>query len=175
MRSPKSVGAGQQSIVLVGFMASGKSKIGEKLAQLLEMPFVDADRLIEAEHGCSVATIFRERGERVFRQSERETIARLLAGRPQVIAVGGGAFIDDHNRELLLRSARTIWLDTPFELVLPRLLRSTTRPLAANKSPAELRALWEERRESYRQAHVRIDTSDAEVDQIAARIIAALS
>lgn len=165
----------ERSVVLVGFMAAGKSKIGRRLAQRLNVQFTDADRAIEQEFGCSIADIFRERGEAEFRNAESMQITRLLVGSPQVIAVGGGAFVNIQNREALNRDAHTVWLDTPFELIEPRLLRSSTRPVAMGKSGSELRALWSERRQAYQEAQIRIDTSDADVEQIVDRIVKALN
>jgi shikimate kinase len=152
-------------------MAAGKSRIGGLLARRLNLPFVDTDSKIEEICGVPVAKFFRERGEPEFRKAERELILRLLqSGEPQVIAIGGGAFVDPHVRDALNRQARTVWLDAPFELVLKRLSGSTIRPLAADKSEPELRALWNKRRSHYAQAQVRIETSDADpvniVDQI---------
>ena len=175
MSALENSGGLSKSAVLVGFMAVGKSRIGRNLAERLRVSFVDADKLIEAEYGRSVADIFRELGEPAFRQAEKLMIARLLAEPPQVIAIGGGAFVDEGNRTLLNKRTQTVWLDTPFELILPRLKRSSTRPLAAQKSEAELRSLWEERRSAYAEAHIRIDTSDADVDRIVERVIEALS
>lgn len=163
-----------QSVVLVGFMAAGKSRIGRGLAERLELPFVDCDAAIEAQYGSSVAEIFHERGEAEFRAAERALIARLLDGEAQVIALGGGAFADPATREALNRRARTVWLDTPFGLILARLKGSPDRPLAADKSEAELRALWHERAPHYAEAQIRIDTTDADPRRIADRIVKAL-
>ena len=155
-------------------MAAGKSKIGRRLAEHLQVQFTDADQCIEQEFGCSIVDLFKERGEAEFRNAERIQIAKLLMGSPQVIAVGGGAFVNAQNREALNRSARTVWLDTPFELIECRLLRSSSRPLAMGKSGSELRALWNQRRHAYQEAQIHIDTSDADVELIVARIIRAL-
>ncbi len=164
----------QQSVVLVGFMAAGKSRIGRLLAERLQLPFVDTDREIEGAYGCSIADLFRERGEEEFRQAERELISRLIDGPPQVIALGGGAFVDDVNRAVLHERVCTVWLDTPFELVNQRVARSSHRPLASRRSEAELRMLWEQRRPSYAKAHIRIDTSAANPQQIVTSIVEAL-
>lgn len=155
-------------------MGAGKSRIGGRLAERIGLRFTDADREIEQDYGCSIAELFRSRGEAEFRKAERRKISQLLAMPPQVIAVGGGAFVDERNRDALNCGAVTIWLDTPFEMILPRLGRSTSRPLAAANSREELRALWEERRHAYQAAHVRIDTSDGDVEAIVDRIISAL-
>ena len=163
-----------RSIVLVGFMAAGKSKIGRILAERLKLRFVDTDRLIEQSFGMPIAQLFQERGETEFRKAERETISRLLAQEPQVIAVGGGAFIDAATRHALNRDACTVWLDAPFELVMERLARSNARPLASGKSEAELRALWNERRRYYAEAQVRIDVAEPNQARIIGQIIGKL-
>jgi shikimate kinase len=166
--------APRKSIALVGFMGVGKSKIGRELAARLKLPFIDTDWAIEQTYRLSIADIFRELGEAEFRAAERALITRLLSGRTQVIALGGGVFVDPANRETLNRAATTVWLDVPFEVILPRLLRSKSRPLASNRTEAELRTLWEQRREFYGQAQVRIDASDEEPRHIVERVIAAL-
>lgn len=149
-------------IVLVGFMAAGKSKIGSLLANRLRLPFVDVDAAIETEFGQSVAQIFAEHGEQAFRAAEQRTIARLTETSPQVLAAGGGAFVDSGTRDLLKQRARTVWLDPPFDLILARLSRSTNRPLANNSSEGELHQLWLERRPLYAQADLRVETTDAD-------------
>lgn len=161
----------RRPLVLVGFMAAGKTRIGKSLADRLGMNFIDVDRVIETDHGCSVAEIFGKYGEVHFRTAEQELILRLVSEEARVIAVGGGAFVNPRIRNALIADAVTVWLDTPFELVLPRLRKSTTRPLAANRSDQELRKLFDERREAYQEAHIRVDTSDAEVERIVARIL----
>lgn len=164
----------EQPIVLVGFMAAGKSRIGRILADRLKLPFVDTDREIENSCGVPIAQLFRERGETEFRKLERELILALLSRPPHVIAVGGGAFVNDETRDALNRRAVTVWLDAPFELILERLARSTDRPLAAGRSTSELRALFDERLGYYAEAQIRIDTSDADPARILARLIGKL-
>jgi shikimate kinase len=119
--------------------------------------------------------MFRERGEPAFREAERALIIRLLGEAPRVIGLGGGAFVDERNRDALNACADTVWLDIPFEVILPRLQRSANRPLVVNRSEAELRALWAERRRYYSQAHVRIHTWDANPARIVDRIVTALN
>jgi shikimate kinase len=155
-------------------MAAGKSAIGRLLAERLSLPFADTDKLIEQSFGLSVAEIFDKRGEAAFRDAERTLTSRLVAGERQVIAVGGGLFTDPKNRDLLNRGARTVWLDPPFELILPRLERSAKRPLAANRSEAELRSLWDVRRKDYALARLRIRTGNTNPDQVVDQILSAL-
>jgi shikimate kinase len=160
-----------RSIVLVGFMAAGKSRIGRLLAERLRLPFVDTDATIEESYRLSVTDIFREHGEAEFREAERALVARLMSEEPKVVALGGGAFVDLRNRDTLNSRAWTVWLDPPFEVIIPRLKRSTARPLASSRSEAEVRALWQERRQFYAKAHLRIETSDADPAQIVDQII----
>jgi shikimate kinase len=153
---------GQKHLVLVGFMAAGKSTIGRLLAERLGMPFVDTDAQLEKAHRLSVGEIFSQRGEPEFRKAERELILGLLAGEPQVLSVGGGAYVDEEVRQALDRQATVIWLDPPFELILERLGRSGSRPLASGRSAEELRRLWDTRCGVYIGAHIHVRTSDAE-------------
>lgn len=168
-------GAGvDRPIVLVGFMAAGKSRIGRLLAEQLNLPFVDSDSEVAREAGMSIPDIFREHGEAAFRSAEQAVITALLANGPQVIAVGGGAFVDPDNRRLINQAATTIWLDPAFDLIAERVSRSASRPLAADRSRDELRQLWEERRPSYAEADFRIETSNDGPERAVDRIVALL-
>ena len=88
-----------QTIVLVGLMGAGKSCIGRRLAQRLNVSFVDADTEIEQAAGCSIAEIFEKYGEAAFRDGERRVMSRLLEGPPTILAAGGGAFMDAETRQ----------------------------------------------------------------------------
>lgn len=156
-------------------MGSGKTTIGRRLAVRLSIPFLDTDREIERAFGLSVAEIFSRYGEEAFRAAERETIHKLLSGKTQVLALGGGTYVDDQMRSLLNERAVTIWLDPPFELILERLEGSSHRPLASAKSPDELRRLWDERRPKYADAHLRIVTTDPNPAAIVGQILEALT
>jgi len=165
----------QRPIVLVGFMAAGKSRIGRLLARRLNLPFVDTDSRIEEHFRRSVTEIFSQLGEAEFRRAEREVISRLLSQEAKVISVGGGAFIDNETRSTVNGQAVTVWLDVPFDIVLARLSRSESRPLAAHKSEQEIRALWDQRRTYYAQAHLRIATGKRDPERVVDAIIAQLS
>lgn len=161
-------------IVLVGFMGSGKSRIGQFLAKRLELPFADSDAEIAKAFGMPIAEIFQTRGEAEFRAAERRTIFGLLGAGLRIIAIGGGAFVDPETRSVLLQSARTVWLDPPFEVISARVSRSAHRPLAVARSRDELRQLWEERRPSYASAHFRIETGEDDPERAVDRIVALL-
>ncbi len=122
-----------QPVVLVGLMGVGKTTIGKRLARRLDLPFVDADHAIEEAAGMSIAEIFDRYGEAQFRDGERRVIARLIDGRPKVIATGGGAFIDADTRALILSEAIAIWLDSDLDTLADRVARRDTRPLLRDR------------------------------------------
>lgn len=124
----------ERPIVLVGLMGVGKSTVGRRLAARLRLPFVDADHAIEEAAGMTIADIFERYGEAQFRDGERRVIARLMDGRPKVIATGGGAFINDATRALILADATAIWLDAPAGVLAERVSRRDTRPLLRGKN-----------------------------------------
>lgn len=153
---------GSRSIVLVGMMGAGKSSIGKKLANRLQMHFTDADDEIETAAGMKISEIFERFGEDYFRDGERRVIARLMEGKPMVIATGGGAFINEETRKLILANAVSIWLDADLDILVERVSRRSHRPLLKDKNPRDvLRELGEIRNPLYAQAdiHIRTDTS----------------
>ena len=125
-------------IVLVGLMGVGKSTVGRRLAGRLRLPFVDADHEIEAAAGMTVAEIFDRFGEPYFRDGERRVIQRLMDGSPKVIATGGGAFINDETRALILAEATAVWLNAHPDVLADRVSRRDTRPLLRGKNPREV-------------------------------------
>src|SRR5437667_9343773 len=108
--------APRRTVVLVGLMGAGKSKIGRRLAARLSLPFFDSDDEIEAAAGETIEEIFANRGERVFRDGERRVIARLLAGPVHVLATGGGAFLDPATRRIIARSGVSLWLRADLDI-----------------------------------------------------------
>ncbi|MEH3120613.1 MAG: shikimate kinase [Sphingomonas phyllosphaerae] len=163
-------------IVLVGLMGAGKSTVGRRLATRLALPFVDADTEIEAAAGMSIPDIFAQYGEAYFRDGERRVIQRLIDGRPKVIATGGGAFVNDETRALILSDALAIWLDAPVEVLAERVKRRDTRPLLRGKDPATvLRELAAVRNPLYALAHLRIPSANTPHDMTVRAIMEALS
>src|SRR5258708_5528868 len=126
---------GPRSIVLVGMMGAGKSSIGRRVAMRLGIPFVDADVEIEQAAGMSIADIFAAQGERYFRAGEARVIARLLAQGPQVVATGGGAFINEQTRANIRDKAVSVWLKAELEVLTRRLRRRNDRPLLKTADP----------------------------------------
>jgi shikimate kinase len=155
-------------LFLVGFMASGKSTVGRALADEIGWPFVDIDEEIERSQGKTIAQIFIDRGEKAFREIETETIrahvSRIRSGLPSVVALGGGAFVQPQNWELISESGITVWLDCPFETLCGRLGDDATRPLAADR--AKLAQLFQDRRPFYSRADYRVEVNSADVSDV---------
>ena len=122
-------------IVLVGMMGVGKSTVGRRLAARLGVAFVDADEEIEKAAGLSITEIFARYGEPHFRDGERRVIARLMDGAPKVIATGGGAFMQEETRRLILESATAVWLDADIDILVDRVGRRDSRPLLKDRDP----------------------------------------
>ena len=160
-RAPNARWSGRP-IVLVGLMGVGKSTVGRRLATRLGVPFADADTEIETAAGMTVAEIFDSFGEAYFRDGERRVIARLLDGMPKVIATGGGAFINDDTRALILETALAIWLDAAPDVLVDRVGRRDTRPLLRNRDPATVLAeLARMRNPIYATAPIRVQSNHA--------------
>jgi shikimate kinase len=164
---------GARSIVLIGMMGVGKSSIGRRLAGRLGIPFVDADAEIEKAAGMSIADIFAHRGEADFRSGEARVIARLLEGGPQVLAAGGGAFMNAATREAIRAKGVSVWLKADLDVLLRRISkRRNERPLLQTGDPEEtLRALLIEREPIYAQADLTVYSRDVAHDSIVADII----
>ena len=165
-----------RSIVLVGLMGAGKSTVGRRLAKRLKMAFVDSDNEIEAAADRSIAEIFEQYGEESFRDGERRVIARLIEGPPKVIATGGGAFMNERTRRLILSTCIAVWLDADPEILAERVTRRDTRPLLRNKEALPfLRDLAEIRNPIYAEAHIHIRTQPMPHDRAVSEIVKALS
>ncbi len=157
--------------MLVGLMGVGKSTIGKRLAARLGLPFVDADTEIERAADLSIPEIFEKFGEAHFRDGERRVIARLIDGKPKVIATGGGAFIHNETRSLMLEKATTIWLDADLSILADRVSRKDNRPLLKGKdAKAVLAELAAVRNPIYALAPIRVKSQslphEATVDSI---------
>lgn len=157
-------------LYLVGFMGSGKTTVGRVLAGEIGWPFCDLDSEIENRQGESITRIFIERGEAAFRELETqalsEHIARIEAGHPCVLALGGGAFVQPRNWELIADNGISIWLDCNLERVRQRLGNDTTRPLANR-----LGELFEERRPLYSRADFRVEVDCDDAAEIVRKIL----
>lgn len=164
-----------KTIVLVGLMGAGKSSIGKRLAQALALPFTDVDAEIEAAAGVTVEEIFARDGEAAFRSGERRVLARLLDNPIQVLATGGGAFMDPDTRALIHARAISIWLRADLELLLARVSRRNNRPLLKNRDPRQvLTRLIEERYPIYAEADLVVDSLDGPPEATLQKVLAEL-
>ena len=166
-----------KTIVLVGLMGAGKTSIGRRLAQQLRLPFVDADAEIEAAAGSSIEEIFQRHGEAAFRDGERRVIARLLEEHPvQVLATGGGAFMDPATRALIRERCLSIWLRASLPLMLARVARRNNRPLLKTGDPGVvLEKLMAERYPIYAEADIAVDSVDGPPEFTLERVMTALT
>ncbi|MGC6485374.1 MAG: shikimate kinase [Candidatus Puniceispirillales bacterium] len=164
-----------QSVVLVGLMGAGKSKIGRLLAASLDVPFVDSDDAVEAQAGMTIAMIFELYGESRFRDLEARTIADLLDGPPCIIATGGGAFMQDETRALILKKGLSLWLKARPETLADRISNPASRPLLKDRDPAEvLRDLADIRYPVYAEADLIVDTDGLSITAAVNRVEDAL-
>ena len=175
--APLTAALGRRAIVLVGMMGAGKSSIGRRLAQRLGTPFVDADAEIEAAAGMTIAEIFATYGEGDFRSGEARVIARLLDDGCQVLATGGGAFMNENTRAAIRTKGLSVWLKADFEVLMRRVKRRSTadRPMLQGDPAQRIRELMDARYPVYAEADVTVMSRDVPHDVIVNEIVAALA
>ena len=162
-------------LVLVGMMGVGKSSVGRKLAHYLGLAFADADDAIEEAAHMPVADIFTQFGEAHFRDGERRVIARLLETPDQVIATGGGAFVQPDTRQMILERGIAIWLEADVDTLVERVARNDKRPLLRGGDPREIIArLLADRTPAYAEAPIRVTSGRGPHSDTIADILEAL-
>lgn len=167
---------GDRSIVMVGMMGCGKSAIGKRLATMLELRFIDADDEIEKAAGMSINDIFAQLGESHFRDGERRVIARLLAGGPQVLSTGGGAFMSEETRERVKERGISVWLKAELPILMRRVMRRDNRPLLKTPDPeGRMRELLEARNPIYALADITVESREIAHDAIVKEILGKLA
>jgi shikimate kinase len=164
-----------RSIVLVGLMGCGKSRVGMELAKLLKLPFVDSDREIENAAGLTILEIFERFGESAFRSGEKKVMLRLLSGAPKVLATGGGAFIQPDIRKNIKEKAISVWLKADLDTLVERTSRTDRRPLLQETDPRrKLQELMDARYPIYAEADITVVTDRQTPHDMAKRIRQAL-
>jgi shikimate kinase len=167
---------GTRSVALIGMMGAGKSSIGRRLAARLGIPFVDADAEIETAHRMTIPDIFATYGEPYFRAGETRVIARLLDSGPQVLATGGGAFMNADTRAVIAARGVSVWLKADLDVLMRRIKRRQDRPLLKTDDPGEtLRKLVDERYPVYAEAEITVQSRDVPHEKIVDEIMAALA
>lgn len=166
---------GSRPVVLVGLMGCGKSAIGRRLATRMGLPFVDADEEIEKAHKKTINEIFADHGEPYFRDGERRVIQRLLASGPQVLATGGGAFMNAETRASIAQSGVSVWLKAELPVLLRRVAKRDTRPLLKSGDPETImRNLMDQRYPVYSGADITVESRDVAHEVIVCEILEAL-
>ena len=138
------------NIYLIGMMGSGKSSTGEKLANNLNMEYVDIDNDIESVHDMTIVDIFNQLGEKKFREIESAYFLEKSKQTNQVFSTGGGIILNIENRDILKNNGRTFFLEADCKILLNRIQDISTRPLLDNKNPIEtISSIWEKRKKYY--------------------------
>jgi shikimate kinase len=159
-------------VYLVGFMASGKTTVGRRIAERLGVPFVDLDHEIERTSGKTIRALFEDEGEAAFRAREAAFLEATEALPDAVVATGGGCYVRDDNRVRIGRLGTAVYLDVGLPLLLARLAGKTDRPLF--RGPEQAAALWAERTPFYRMGSVPVNLQDASIEESADRVLTAL-
>jgi thiamine-phosphate diphosphorylase len=159
-------------VYLVGFMGSGKTSVGRRVAERLGIPFVDLDAEIERTSGRTVRALFESEGEPSFREREAMYLAATAALPHAIVSTGGGCYAREENRRGIAGLGISIFLDTPFSVVLARLSNKMDRPLF--QTPEQAARLWAERDPFYRMGSVRVALTTETVEEASDRVLAAL-
>jgi shikimate kinase len=167
---------GQKSIALIGLMGAGKTAVGRRLANRLDIAFTDVDDEIELAAGKTISEIFADHGEAYFRQGERRVIARLLESGPQVLATGGGAYMNAETRANIAKRGISIWLKAELPVLMSRVRRRDHRPLLATDDPEKvMRELMKERYPVYAVADITVESRDVPHEVVVTEVIDALA
>jgi shikimate kinase len=167
---------GNRPIVLVGLMGAGKSSIGRRLAEKLEIPFVDADHEIEVAADKTIPEIFTDHGEAYFREGERRVISRLIENGAQVLSTGGGAFINEETRHSIHAHGISVWLKADLPLLMKRVMKRADRPLLQTEDPeAVMQKLMDQRYPIYAKADVTVESKDLQHTQMVNEVIKVLA
>ena len=173
----------KKHIFLTGFMGSGKSTIGKKLAAQLQVRFIDTDDRIEALHAIEIKDIFKNEGENRFREYEETLLAEIINKEdPAVISLGGGTLLSEINLEKVLSSGTLIYIKSAPSEIWNRIKHSTRRPLLRKDGEEwnkemyleRIAHLMKEREKGYRMAHMVLDRDGKEVDEIVDNLLSKL-
>ncbi len=165
-----------KTVVLVGMMGAGKTAVGRALAAMLGVPFVDSDHEIESAANMAVAEIFERFGEPFFRQKETLVIGRLLDQGNCILSTGGGAFMNEKNREMVSQRGVSVWLNAELDLLWNRVRHKSTRPLLRGNDPyGTLKTIYDARVPIYSLADITVPShSSYSINEMAKKVLAAL-
>ena len=162
----------KKSLVLTGMMGVGKSTIGRLLAKRLKIKFIDVDKIIERSERKSIKKIFEDNGEKYFRKIEEKITFQIIKKKNAVIALGGGAFINNAIREKVLKTCISIWLKVSLEKLIVRYKRNNRRPLLdKRKLDINVKKIYQTRKNIYRLANFKVNCDNINKTQIVDKIL----
>jgi shikimate kinase len=160
------------NLILTGFMGTGKSVVGRRVAEILKIPFFDVDSTIKRQTGKSIADLFQQKGEAAFRTLESATIQELSMQEKAVIATGGGALMNPQNRQFLEKNGILVCLTAKTGTLLERLKDDLTRPMLAGENMQErIERLMQERQAVYAMCPIQIVTDNKTIEQVTQEVI----
>ena len=160
-----------KNIVFLGMMGSGKSSIGFLVSKKLKLDFYDIDNYIENKLNMKISNIFKNKGEKFFREYEEKITLDILKKKGIVIALGGGAFINKNIRKEVLKNHQSFWLKLNSEILIKRIKTSVKRPLAYNTSVSDLKDMIKDRTKYYEKALFRINCDELTKKEITDKIL----
>ncbi len=161
----------KKSLVLTGMMGAGKSTIGRLIAKKLKVKFVDVDKIIEKNQKKSIKKIFEDRGEKYFRKLEEKITSKVLKSKKVVIALGGGAFMNNEIREKVLKSCISFWLKIDLEKLMRR-YKNNRRPLLNKKNlDTDVKKMYQKRKKIYSLANFKINCDNMSKTKIIEKIL----
>ncbi len=161
----------KKNLILIGMMGSGKSTIGSLVSKKLNIKFIDVDSVLENDSKMKIVEIFEKKGENFFRNLEEKITLKLLNSSNNVISLGGGAFINEKIRKIVLKNHYSFWLNCDTQTLLNRIKNSKKRPIAFNLSNDELTELIEERAKIYSKAQFKINCYKLKKTKIVKKIL----
>ena len=161
----------EKNIVFLGMMGSGKTSIGTLFSKKLNLDFFDIDNYIEKDQGMKISRIFKEKGEKFFRELEENITLNILKKRGVVIALGGGAFINNKIRKEILINHFSFWLNLDSQILIKRIINSTKRPIASNSTKTELLKIIKKRDNFYSKALYKVDCNNLTKTEIVNKIL----
>ena len=162
----------KKSLVLTGMMGVGKSTIGRLIAKRLKVKFIDVDKVIERRERKSIKRIFDDNGETYFRKLEEKITLKILKNRKSIIALGGGAFMNNNIREKVLTSCTSIWLKVNLDKLIKRYKKNDRRPLLARKKlDSEVKKIYRSRKKTYSLADFKINCDSMDKSEIVQKIL----
>ena len=161
----------EKNIVFLGMMGSGKTSIGTLFSKKLNLDFFDVDNYIEKDQGMKISLIFKEKGEKFFRELEEKITLNILKKRGVVIALGGGAFLNSKIRKEILINHFSFWLNLDSQILIKRIISSKKRPIAFNSTKNELVKIIKKRANFYAKALYKVDCGNLTKTEIVNKII----